>query len=275
MLDILEMFWDLLKYPIYILVSFFVLYYVIVYFNILYQSKQLGKKPLPKHSKIKSAHWFKKLFIQAPKQIAIDRINYNPDAFTYQGIIIFEGKQGRGKTISEIEYATRMLDEFPKCKCISNLAYTRQNAKLTHWKMLTDYKNGEEGVVVMIDETQNWFSCKDSKNFPPEMLSVVTQNRKNRRIILGSAQSFYMLAKDIRTQCTEVRSCFTLLGCITFVLRREPICNSAGDVEKWKYRGFYWYVHTQELRESYNTYEVIDRMSKSGWVDRQPKTETA
>ncbi len=268
MIDMFMKMWDLFKYPFAVCMSVYLIYYGIVYLNIIIQSKKTGKKPLPKHKKVKQKGVFEKLFIQAPKQIALDRLNYNPDTFTYQGIIIFEGKQGRGKTISEIEYATRMLDEFPKAKCVSNLAYNRQNAKLTHWKMLTDYKNGAHGVVVIIDETQNWFSCKDSKNFPPEMLSVVTQNRKNRRIILGSAQSFYMLAKDIRTQCTEVRSCFTILGCITFVLRREPICNSAGDVEKWKYRGFYWYVHTQELRDAYDTYEVIDRMSKAGWNDR-------
>lgn len=274
MINMFVQIWNMMKYPLAVCLSVYLLYYGLVYINILIEAKKSGKKLLPKHKKIKQKPWFYKLFVQAPKQIAIDRLNYNPDAFTYQGIIIFEGKQGRGKTISEIEYATRMLEEFPKAKCVSNLKYNRQDKKLTHWKLLTDYKNGEEGVVVIIDETQNWFSCKDSKNFPPEMLSVVTQNRKNRRIILGSAQSFYMLAKDIRTQCTEVRSCITFLNCITFVLRREPICNSAGDVEKWKFRGLYWYVHTPELRNAYDTYEVIDRMSKSGWVDRQPKVET-
>ena len=30
----------------------------------------------------------------------------------------------------------------------------------------------------------------------------------------------------------------------------------------------YWYVHTPDLRESYNTYEVIDRLSKTGFVSK-------
>lgn len=76
--------------------------------------------------------------------------------------------------------------------------------------MLMSYKNGIQGVIVSIDELQNWFSSNDSKNFPPEMLEVITQNRKNRRIILGTSQNFYLLAKAIRSQATEVRRCSTL-----------------------------------------------------------------
>ena len=45
---------------------------------------------------------------------------------------------------------------------------------------------GVQGVICLIDEMQNWFSSNQSKNFPPEMLQVVTQNRKNRRVIMGS-----------------------------------------------------------------------------------------
>lgn len=76
--------------------------------------------------------------------------------------------------------------------------------------MLIDYKNDKQGVIVGMDELQNWFSSNDSKNFPPEMLGIITQNRKNRRIILGTSQNFYLLAKAIRSQATEVRRCTTL-----------------------------------------------------------------
>ena len=86
----------------------------------------------------------------------------------------------------------------------------------------------------IMDELQNWFSSNDSKNFPPEMLGVITQNRKNRRIILGTSQNFYLLAKAIRSQATEVRRCSTFLGCLTIVRRAEPILDSEGNVAEWK-----------------------------------------
>jgi len=116
-----------------------------------------------------------------------------------------------------------------------------------------------------MDELQNWFSSNDSKNFPPEMLSVITQNRKNRRIILGTSQNFYLLAKAIRSQATEVRRCTTLLGCLTIVRRAEPILDSEGNVKEWKNRGMYFFVHNKKLRDSYDTYKVIDNLSKSGF----------
>lgn len=120
-----------------------------------------------------------------------------------------------------------------------------------------------------MDELQNWFSSNDSKNFPPEMLSVITQNRKNRRIILGTSQVFNMLAKAIRTQTTEVRRCTTLLGCLTLVRRLEPILDSEGNVVEWKKKGFYFFAHDKKLRESYDTWKVIERFKNVGFQKRE------
>lgn len=100
------------------------------------------------------------------------------------------------------------------------------------------------------------------------MLEVITQNRKNRRVIVGSAQNFYLLAKAIRTQTVEVRDCLTLFGCVTFVRRREPVLDETGAVVEWKRRGIYWFVHDKDLRESYDTYRVIESLAESGF---QPK----
>ena len=119
-----------------------------------------------------------------PRQVVDDFFDKDPEFFKYQGCIIFEGRQGRGKTISQIEYARRMQQEYPLAKCIANLKYENANDTLEDWQMLMSYKNGIRGVIVIIDELQNWFSSNDSRNFPPEMLEVITQNRKNRRIIL-------------------------------------------------------------------------------------------
>lgn len=194
----------------------------------------------------------------------------DPETFSYNGLVIFEGWQGRGKTIAMIEFARRMQKEYPLVKCLSNLNYAKQDDELNTWRKLLTYSNGKHGVIAIIDETQNWFSSNQSKDFPPEMLSVITQNRKNRRIILGTAQNFYLLAKAIRSQATEVCRCATILGALTIVHRVEPILNSEGNVVKWKHRGFYFFVHDKDLRDSYDTYHVIESLSKSGF---QPRTE--
>lgn len=268
----LSFIWNLIKWPSLIILCIVCFFFILTWIYIFIEMKKSNRK-LPKASKRKkySVSVWKRLFYEFPRMLALDFLNRNPDAFTYKGIIIFEGEQGNGKSISMIEFVTRMMSEFPKVKCIANLWFKSASCRLNHWKQLLTFSNGEFGVIAVIDELQNWFSCKDSKDFPPEMLSVVTQNRKNRRIIVGTAQSFYMLAKDIRTQCTEVRSCKTFFNCLTLVIRKKPICNSAGDVEKWKFLGFYLYVQTPELRASYDTYEVIQRFAKSGFTSKSER----
>ena len=104
------------------------------------------------------------------------------------------------------------------------------------------------------------------------MLTIITQNRKNRRIILGTSQNFYLLAKAIRSQATEVRRCSTFFGALTLVRKFEPILDSEGNVQEYKRRGWYFFVHDKELRESYDTFKVIERATKVGFQD-VPKIE--
>lgn len=257
----------IVKYPLYIILCLLALFFFLCSFWFvlgLVKGKRLKKGSA---RIVKKDGFLKKLFVKLPKQVIDDFFERDPDFFPYQGCIIFEGRQGAGKTISMIEFARRMQQEFPKALCTTNLGYTKEDVELEDWRMLLKYKNGINGVIVCIDELQNWFSSNDSKNFPPEMLEVITQNRKNRRILLGTSQNFYLLAKAIRSQATEVRRCTTFLGALTLVRRFEPILDSEGNVAEWKKRGWYFFVHDKELRESYDTYKVIKRLSKVGFKD--------
>lgn len=257
----------IVKYPLYIILCLLALFFVLCSFWFvlgLVKGKRLKKGSA---RIVKKDGFLKKLFVKLPKQVIDDFFERDPDFFPYQGCVIFEGRQGAGKTISMIEFARRMQQEFPKALCTTNLGYTKEDVELEDWRMLLKYKNGINGVIVCIDELQNWFSSNDSKNFPPEMLEVITQNRKNRRILLGTSQNFYLLAKAIRSQATEVRRCTTFLGALTLVRRFEPILDSEGNVAEWKKRGWYFFVHDKELRESYDTYKVIKRLSKVGFKD--------
>lgn len=275
MFDLVIRLWNIIRWPLFAFLTIYLVFLILYLIHLKIELKKANKtfKDINKiHIHKKKRSRFKQLFYDFPRMMAIDRINRNPEAFPYHGMIIFEGRQGRGKSVAMIHCSTEMLDDYDQAKCIANLKYYDQTGeehrRLKHWRELLNYTNGELGVLAIIDETQNWFNSKDSKNFPPEMVSVVTQNRKNRRVILGTAQSFYMLAKDIRTQCTEVRSCRTFFNCLTVYIRKEPIVDSAGEIIKFKYLGWDWFVHTPELRDSYDTYEVIERFSKAGFVSK-------
>ena len=206
------------------------------------------------HIRVPKPPLWKNLLYYLPKQMVADYFAHDPEFFRYQGCIVFTGRQGYGKTIAMAEQALRWRKEYPKAKCITNFALRDESAKLNDWRLLVGYKNGIQGVIACIDEMQNWFSSNQSKNFPPEMLEVITQNRKNRRVIMGTAQSFNRLA---------------FFGCLTFVHRVYPELDSNGDVDSWKHRGWYYFVHNAELRESYDTWKVIESLKESGFQEQR------
>lgn len=268
MFSIIKMIVQLLKYPFYALIILIAIFSFLISVNIVIGLAQGKRFKKGQHNIVKKKSFLRRIFIDFPKRFTDDLFDKDPEFFKYQGLIIFEGRQGSGKTMSMVEFIKRMQEEYPLAKTTTNFGLKSQNKELKDWRMLIDYKNDKQGVIVGMDELQNWFSSNDSKNFPPEMLGIVTQNRKNRRIILGTSQNFYLLAKAIRSQATEVRRCSTFFGCLTVVKRVEPILDSEGNVQEWKNRGMYFFVHSKELRNAYDTYKVIENLRKSGFKEQ-------
>ena len=210
---------------------------------------------------------FEQIFIQLPRQFWTNFYNKKVGEFNEHGIIMFTGKQGQGKTLAETKYLMDMQYKYPSVKVATNYGYLKEDEQIDDWHKLVDYNNGKFGVICAIDECQNWFSSSMSKNFPPRMLATVTQNRKNKRVIIMSSHFFTNVSKPIRQHCTEIRACRTFLKCFTVVTRYEPIMNGDGDVIKLRRLGMYSFVHSQELYNSYDTYKVISNLSVAGFKD--------
>lgn len=231
---------------------------------------------LPKgtRQRVKKLNFFYRLFILFPRQFAYDRFHSSPDDFAYKGFHVFCGEQGSGKTIAAVEFIRRMQNEFPLSKCITNFGLETENAELTKWQQLLTYNNGSHGVIVGIDEVQNWFAS-GKNTLPEQMLEVVTQNRKNRRIIVSTSQVFTRMAKGLREQCTVMYEPTTYLGCLTRVVRKKPILDSEGNVEKYMRLGSYFFVHDKVLRDAYDTYKVIHALAKDGFKDPVPVVQNS
>lgn len=208
----------------------------------------------------------KQLFYDVPRRYILDIYQREPGFFTPRGIHMFCGEQGCGKTIAAVEMMTRLQRQFPESKMITNFGVTTENDELTKWQQLLEYTNGHKGVIVGIDEIQNWFMSGLNK-LPEGMLEVATQNRKNNRILCCTAQVFTRVNKGLREQVTMVYNPHTFLGCFTVVIKRKPVFDSEGNVLVMKYRGMYCFTHTDELRSSYDTYKVIHTLAKEGFKD--------
>lgn len=261
-------FYAIIKYPLWGLIILCGIWLIVFFTDIVLEYLDGRRLKRGYHKTPKKRSLLCQVFIDTPRAYVRDLFDTDPDFFKYQGLVIYTGRQGQGKTVSMVRDMMLMQEEYPRCKCITNLAFKHEDCALTDWRQLIDYKNGIYGVIVGMDEIQNWFSSKQSKDFPPEMFEVVTQNRKNRRIIVATTQNFYQAAKDIRAQCSEVRKCLTFFGVFTIVHAVRPVLDANGDVKEWKHVRFYSFVHTRAIRDSFDTYKVIESLAKSGFKER-------
>jgi ATP-dependent Clp protease ATP-binding subunit ClpX len=128
--------------------------------------------------------------------------------------------------------------------------------------------NVELGMIVFLDEIQNWFSSMESKNFPPEALEDITQQRKQRKMFVGTSQVFTRVSKPIREQITLLYKPLTVFGCLTVVRVYKCKLDEAGTVKNEMLRKVYFFVHTDEIRQAYDTYERVERLATKGYKPR-------
>ena len=257
--------------PVFALVAVFALLCFIWFLILRYRYKM----PLPDHGQVKQKKpsMIRQLLVEVPRRYMLDKFQREPGYFYPRGIHMFCGEQGAGKTIAAVEMIIRLQKQYPLCKTITNFGLTSEDTSLDDWRQLLDYTNGHKGVVVGIDEIQNWFMSGLNK-LPEQMLEVATQNRKNNRIICCTAQVFTRVNKGLREQVSMVYNPHTFLGCFTIVIKRKPVFDSEGNVIDMKYRGMYSFVHSDTLREAYDTYKVIHTLSKEGFKDMPVQSVT-
>lgn len=212
-----------------------------------------------------------------------DLKNFNKDYFKLYGLRVYTGRQGAGKTIGLVYDLERYRKRYPKAKIYTNFGYKYETAPLNSLNDLLDpaLKNGTDGVIFAIDEIQNEFSCANSKDFPETLLSQVTQQRKQRVCILATSQVFTRVAKPLREQCFIVVVCQTLFSRYTRLKYYDadnyieyadnPSRDKRRKLRKKDYQSF---VQTDNLRDLYNSYLLIERLNRTGFAPKLPDNST-
>lgn len=207
----------------------------------------------------------RRVFFDFPRRYVLDVFQRNPDAFAEYGVHIIAGEQGAGKTITLTYMLREWQRKYPKVQVRTNYGYAFENGEINHWKDIVSHNNGELGEIDVIDEIQNWFNSLQSKDFPVEMLTEVTQQRKQRKIVIGTSQVFNRVAKPIREQTTFLYEPVTLFGCLTIVRVYKPVVGDDGLAERKLLRRMFFFVHSDELRSSFDTYRKIQNLADSGF----------
>lgn len=230
-----------------------------------------------------------------------DVIEYNaafkkahPEYFDPDGILMFCGAQGQGKTISAVSYVLRVLERYPQVVICSNVqlydtarfvfceASDIESGQVQRWlgeretgktgviyipytdvSLLASLNNGYAGVLYLLDEMHLEFNSLESKQLDSNIFYTVSQQRKNRKHIVGTAQVFTRLAKPFREQFKFAVSCRCLFKCLQ-INRLVDSANTKeedGKLVTTSIKTFFWF-HRSDLYQAYDTLQVIKRTRK-------------
>lgn len=183
------------------------------------------------------------------------------NSFYYSGLWLFTGAQGSGKTLLMMHAVKKIHEEFPEALIISNISIF--GLPCIPYQGIEDfdkYANGHKGCIFVIDEIHTLFSSLESKNMPISSLTVWSQNRKNRRVILGTSQRFNRVAKGLREQTKWNYECRRpLLGFIySYLIYDGADYDDEGNFTGEKpLREFY--IPKVSVMRMYNTLEIVKR----------------
>lgn len=175
-----------------------------------------------------------------------------------------------------VEYLERMRKRYPKALIYTNFGYVNEDGAFNDWHDFYSIRNGEDGVIFAVDELQNEFSSTAWKNFPETLLSEITQQRKQKIKIVATGQVFTRIAKPLREQTFEVVDCATLGGRWTFTKAfRADEYSAVIDQPHLKNRTKrLWrknFVQTNYIRNLYDSYAKIERMSRTDYTERSER----
>lgn len=189
----------------------------------------------------------------------------HPDRMLLDGIICFCGSQGSGKTLSAVNYLERIGNHFPEALICTNLELRVDipNAVIPYSGVdsLIDINNDERGVIYLIDEIHLEFNSLESKKMDSNIFTLVSQQRKQRKHIIGTSQVFSRIAKPFREQFKYAILCQSYAGILfTQDIYKAVTGSTEEDIKSelsFLRRDFY--IANPDMFSKYDTYSVIQR----------------
>lgn len=126
------------------------------------------------------------------------------------GLCVYCGWQGEGKTLSAVREIFEIKKYYPKCIIVSNTPLYNCEYILadTMEKMKKCFliRNGEDGVIYLIDEAHNFMFGK-KKGVSIESMNELCQQRKQKKRIIMTVQIWEDLDVPVRKQVPKIVKC--------------------------------------------------------------------
>lgn len=191
------------------------------------------------------------------------------ELFKETGLYMYCGFQGSGKTLSAMKHVHNLMLKYPKAILITNLEINPpdylKNKIITFsshdelHELLVSINNGKYGVIYFIDEIHTYFNALESKNIPLYIFTEISQQRKQRKCIIGTSQLFLRMAKPFREQSDYLIMCNTLANIFTInkVYNAKKLTTDySGDLVGRPVK-FGWFFHSETLRNMYDTLQKV------------------
>lgn len=191
--------------------------------------------------------------------------------FNLYGLNLYCGLGGSGKTLAMVERIKTLKEEFPNLYVVTNFTTSLSDRKMNDWHDLIEIENpkGQQyGVLFAFDEMHLTLSSDRLKNNPDGLLEYISQQRKLKKLILGSTQVFTRTHKILREQSNLVIDCKMIGTRWSFqnaYKTEDYLLNGELRDSGHKKRDTVWkrnFIATDKLRNLYDTHEVMKPLLK-------------
>lgn len=196
----------------------------------------------------------------------------HPEYFDPCGTLIFCGAQGYGKTISAVQYVLHLAEVYPHSILVTNVDIDRscfpEGYDVREYHGLDDLKgieNGYAGVIYFIDEIHLELNSLESKNIDIDVITEISQQRKQRKHIVGTSQVYGRMAKPLREQIKDIVICRNFFGFLQYnrLIDAFETTENNGKIKTVTKKRFFW-IHDDKLYGAYDTYAKMRRY-KDEW----------
>lgn len=186
-----------------------------------------------------------------------------PGEMTTTGITIFSGPQGSGKTLTMVHTYKNIIKDNPKAIVVTNIDIDFEVPnKIIKYSGFDDFKieNGVYGVIYILDEIHLILNSLESRGVPLSIIVELSQQRKQRKCILGTSQVYSRMAKPLREQVKNVIICRNYFGILQFNYLIDAFNTQEGSDGKLKFKKLKtsFFFHSPKDYESYDTYKKMD-----------------
>lgn len=189
--------------------------------------------------------------------------NRQPYEMTITGINIFCGPQGSGKTLSLVHYAKKIIKDNPKAIIVTNFdvkylqSFSNKVVPYTGFECF-QIENDIYGVIYLLDEIHLILNSLESKGVPLSVIVELSQQRKQRKLILGSSQVYSRMAKPLREQIQNVIVCKNYFGVfqLNYLINAFETEEVDGKLKVHKSKTSFFF-HRKEDYLNYDTYKKM------------------